>query len=84
MYKFHVPILQVLLKAVDTSSWIVSRHKPSDGFKSFFKALMEFELNQKYSIFTQEGYKISHALLDGFGDFQRMVRNEEVQKRFSN
>ncbi|XP_015930746.1 alpha-tocopherol transfer protein-like [Parasteatoda tepidariorum] len=60
-----------------------SRHKQSDVFKSFllaFEVLMECELNQKRGIsyiFTQEGYHISHALLVGLRDLQKMVNSGE-------
>ncbi|KAG8186596.1 hypothetical protein JTE90_019918 [Oedothorax gibbosus] len=60
-----------------------TRHKQSDIFKSFllaFEVLMECELNQKRGIsyiFTQEGYHISHALLTGLRDLQKMVNSGE-------
>ncbi|XP_054722055.1 alpha-tocopherol transfer protein-like [Uloborus diversus] len=61
----------------------VSRHKQSDVFRSFIltmEALMECELNQKRGItyiFTQEGYHISHALLVGLRDLQKMISSGE-------
>ncbi|KFM80822.1 Clavesin-1, partial [Stegodyphus mimosarum] len=60
-----------------------TKHKQSDVFKSFlltFEALMECELNQKRGIsyiFTQEGYQISHALLVGLRDLQKLVHSGE-------
>lgn len=62
-----------------------NRHKQSDVFKSFFltyEALMECELDQRRGvsyIFTQEGYHISHALLVGLRDLQKMVHGGEVR-----
>lgn len=43
---------------------------------------MECELNQRRGIsyiFTQEGYHISHALLVGLRDLQKMVHSGEVR-----
>ncbi|GIY33315.1 leucine--tRNA ligase [Caerostris darwini] len=71
-------VLFCIAKALDAT-----RHKQSDIFKSFlltFEVLMECELNQKRGInyiFTQEGYQISHALLVGLRDLQKMVHSGE-------
>ncbi|GFT01358.1 leucine--tRNA ligase [Trichonephila clavipes] len=72
-------VLFCMAKALDAS-----RHKQSDVFRSFiltYEVLMECELNQKRGInyiFTQEGYQISHALLVGLRDLQKVVHSGEV------